>query len=265
MLNRLILMTAALVLAVSPCASASDVPMLLNYQGNLTAPDGTPKNGTFSMQFAVYDADTEGNQLPSGSPWNETQSVQVTDGVFNVLLGSATPLPTDLFEGGPTDSAGPLRFLEVSVVGETLSPRRRIVSTAYTLQRSARAGLAVIEADSSDTPWGQNQSGLVMRSYQIPGGTLTEGVLVLVNWFYGSGYNAGGASVNLYTGPNSDWAQNTQRETSSANGASTKSTTISTWVGPEEDWTNDVHVHLVVSSAHVVTSQQITNVMILGQ
>jgi hypothetical protein len=47
--------------------AAADVPMLLNYQGNLTAPDGTPKNGTFSMQFSVYDAESGGNQLSTGT------------------------------------------------------------------------------------------------------------------------------------------------------------------------------------------------------
>ncbi len=124
----------ALVMCVVFSGQASaDAPMLLNYQGNLTAPDGTPKNGTFAMDFAVYDAESAGNQLPTGSPWGETQSVQVTDGVFNVLLGSVTDLPEALFEGGPSDDKGPLRFLEVVVGGETLSPRKRIGSAAYAI------------------------------------------------------------------------------------------------------------------------------------
>jgi hypothetical protein len=84
---------AAVVIALLLTVPAlADVPNLLNYQGRLTDPSGNPKNGTFTMQFALYDAATGGNQLPSGSPWSETQSVTVTDGVFNVLLGSVTPL-----------------------------------------------------------------------------------------------------------------------------------------------------------------------------
>lgn len=35
-------------------------------------------------------AETGGSQLPSGTPRSETQSVTVTNGVFNVLLGSVT-------------------------------------------------------------------------------------------------------------------------------------------------------------------------------
>ncbi len=59
--------TAAFVAVLSAQALAQ-VPMLLNYQGRLTDPSGNPKNGTFTMQFAMYDAETGGNQLPSGSP-----------------------------------------------------------------------------------------------------------------------------------------------------------------------------------------------------
>lgn len=121
---------------------AADVPQLLNYQGRLTAPDGTPKDGTFTMVFSVYDAETGGNQLPTATPWSETQSVTVTDGVFNVLLGSVTALPATLFQGGPTDAAGPLRFLNVVVDGETLSPRRRVGSAAYAIVTQAAANSA---------------------------------------------------------------------------------------------------------------------------
>jgi hypothetical protein len=122
----------SLVLALAAPVKA-DAPMLLNFQGRLTDASGDPENGMFSMDFAVYDAVSGGNQLPTTTPWAETQNVTVTDGVFNVLLGSVTPLPSDLFQGGPSDSAGPLRFLQISVSGETLAPRRRIVSAAYAI------------------------------------------------------------------------------------------------------------------------------------
>lgn len=44
-----------------------------------------------------------------------------------------TPFPGGLFTGAPVDAAGPLRFLEVTVNGETLSPNRRIISSPYAL------------------------------------------------------------------------------------------------------------------------------------
>jgi len=83
---------AAVAVLVLTVPALADAPNLLNYQGRLTDLSGNPKNGTFSMQFAVYDSESGGNQLPSGSPWSETQSVTVTNGVFNLLLGNVTPL-----------------------------------------------------------------------------------------------------------------------------------------------------------------------------
>jgi hypothetical protein len=145
---RKILIPAVLGLAITlPAVAVAAAPMLLNYQGHLAAPDGTPKNGTFAMQFSVYDAASGGNQLPTGTPWSETQNVTVTAGVFNVLLGSVTALPTSLFEGGPTDAAGPLRFLNVVVDGETLDPRKRIGSAAYAIGSTGFGATAWVNFD----------------------------------------------------------------------------------------------------------------------
>lgn len=114
-------------------ASAVDVPKLLNYQGHLTDPGGGPKNGTFGMSFKFYDAASGGNQLPTSAPWSESQSVTVTAGEFHVLLGSESPLPANPFAGAQTDSAGPVVYLQVSVNGEALQPRSRIVSAAFSV------------------------------------------------------------------------------------------------------------------------------------
>ena len=112
-------------------SAEAQVPMLLNYQGRLTDAAGQPRSGGFTMTFAFFDAITGGGKLPATAPWEETQAVQVVNGTFNVLLGSVTPLPVGLFVGGPSDQQGPLRFLQVIVSGETLSPRTRIVSAPY--------------------------------------------------------------------------------------------------------------------------------------
>ena len=141
-----VIATVAMLVMIATQALA-DAPMLLNYQGRLTDPSGSPKNGTFSVQFCVYDALSGGNQVPPGTPWCETQSVLVTNGVFNVLLGSVTALPVDLFTGGPSDASGPLRFLQVAVDGETLTPRQRIVSAAYAIN-------AKDDGDWTTADWG---------------------------------------------------------------------------------------------------------------
>ena len=53
--------------------------------------------------------------------------VEVSRGLFNVLLGSTTPLSASDFDGTS-------RWLELEVEGETLSPRVRIVSAPYAIQ-----------------------------------------------------------------------------------------------------------------------------------
>jgi len=109
---------------VAGAPRAQNAPQLLNYQGRLTDAAGAPRNGSFAMSFAILGG-------PSG--WSEAQSVTVANGFFSVLLGSVTPFPADLFTGGATDSYGPVRHLQVTVGGETLTPNIRIVSAAWAI------------------------------------------------------------------------------------------------------------------------------------
>src|SRR5512147_1787029 len=85
-------------IGASGAPRAQSAPQLLNYQGRLTDASGNPRNGSFSMDFAI---------LGGPSAWSESQTVNVSKGFFSVLLGSVTPFPADLFTGGSTDSYGP--------------------------------------------------------------------------------------------------------------------------------------------------------------
>jgi hypothetical protein len=96
------------------------VPQQLNYQCVLTDTAGAPLTGMFSVQFAIYDVSTGGAAL-----WTETQSVMVDNGFCNVILGSTTPIPLNLFSASP-------RFLGVSVESDPeMVPRQEFVSTGY--------------------------------------------------------------------------------------------------------------------------------------
>jgi len=107
---------------------AQAATMLLNYQGRLTSASGQPRNGTFDMGFRIVDAG--GGSLG----WSETHAgVLVSNGFFSVTLGSNTPLTQALFLGPPVDALGPVRFLEVTVGGETLSPNIRLASAAWAI------------------------------------------------------------------------------------------------------------------------------------
>jgi hypothetical protein len=96
------------------------IPQLVSYQGKLTDTMGVPvPNGNYSTRFALY------TQASGGSPhWQETQNVTTEDGLFAVLLGSVTPIPS-------VPDAGNL-YLSMKVESAPeMTPRVRIVSSAY--------------------------------------------------------------------------------------------------------------------------------------
>ena len=65
----------------------AQVPHQINYQGYLTNSSGTPVNTTVSMTLKLWDQINSGNVLHT-----ETQSVTVTNGAFNVVIGTAATL-----------------------------------------------------------------------------------------------------------------------------------------------------------------------------
>jgi len=102
-------------------------PQLINYQGRLTDVGGSPMNGNYSMTFAIYDDPVLGE--PENIVWQETHpSVSVTNGLFNVVLGSVTPLPAVHF-------ADTTRYLGIKVGGDPeITPRSRLTTVAYAFQ-----------------------------------------------------------------------------------------------------------------------------------
>lgn len=78
------------------------------------------------MTFSIFNVQTPGSHAPL---WSEVHtSVQLSNGVFNVLLGSLTPFPVDLF-----DTYDDL-YLRVTVDGENLSPLIHLASSAYAMK-----------------------------------------------------------------------------------------------------------------------------------
>ena len=121
------------------------VPWHINYQGYLTDDVGNPINDTLSMTFGIWDDPGVGSEL-----WNENGNVVVEEGLFNVVLGSTTPIPSDVF------GAGQSRWLELTIIAQTLSPRTEITSVGYAY-RSVKADSAddadmVDGFDASPTP-----------------------------------------------------------------------------------------------------------------
>jgi hypothetical protein len=113
-----LLMTALVLLAAVAVATAG-VPETMSYQGVLRDASGTPvPDGDYSALFSLYDVETGGSPV-----WTEHLTVSVADGVFDVILGTMTPLLFPYYDQ---------YWLGVTVAGEPeLSPRTQLTSVPY--------------------------------------------------------------------------------------------------------------------------------------
>jgi hypothetical protein len=125
---------ALLLAAVLWCGNVlAAVPQALNYQGYLTnpvtgAPLNAPPGSPLTFTIKLWDALTAGNLI-----YSEAQSVTVTNGVFNVGIGSGTMQspPGVAFTAVPFDQP---YWLELVIGGETIAPRQPIRATPYAIQ-----------------------------------------------------------------------------------------------------------------------------------
>jgi len=105
--------------------------MLLNYQGYLAGSDTLPFTGQADMTFKIYDQPVGGTAF-----WEETHvDLPITKGFFNVALNSVAQTQfVDLFDGSQL-------YLEISVNGQTMAPRKPLSSVGYAF-RAQRADTA---------------------------------------------------------------------------------------------------------------------------
>ena len=116
----------------SAFAQVSAVPPLMNFQGRLARPDGTPvADGNYSVRFSLWTAATAGTEK-----WSQTISpVAVRSGVFAALL--------DLGSGFENAAAAANLFntdlwLEIKVGSDpALLPRQPLVSVPYAMKANS--------------------------------------------------------------------------------------------------------------------------------
>jgi len=113
----------ALLVAV-PAYAQGVTPSLLNYQGLLTDSNGDPINAQgLVVTFRIWDDPTSTD--PFSLRWEETLTIDVTDGLFNVILGETVPITEDVFSTSQS-------YLGLTIQGEPeSSPRTRLVSVGY--------------------------------------------------------------------------------------------------------------------------------------
>ena len=132
----------------SVAAAQPGIPPVISFQGVLTDSAGAARNGTESMMFALHADSTGGSPL-----WSETQSVPVSDGLFDVYLGDVTAIPDSVFDRIEV-------YLAVKIAPDDwMTPRRRLASTGW----AYRTGCVVLVwyEDSDDDGFGDPGSTTV--------------------------------------------------------------------------------------------------------
>ncbi|RKZ31046.1 hypothetical protein DRQ36_03405 [bacterium] len=113
------------------------IPGNINYQGKLTDPDGVAIDGTRQVAFAIYNVSAGGSAL-----WSETHpAVNIDHGLFDVILGSITSFPASL------DFSEPY-WLEITVAGETLTPRQPFTSAPYAFRALTADSVGSVNVDN---------------------------------------------------------------------------------------------------------------------
>ncbi len=69
---------------VAPSATSTST---ISYQGRLADSGGTPLTGVYNLEFRIYDVPTGGVPLWT-ELWTGASAVNISDGLFNVMLGS---------------------------------------------------------------------------------------------------------------------------------------------------------------------------------
>jgi uncharacterized protein (TIGR02145 family) len=139
-------MKSVIIITLLALFSLSAQPSTITYQGVLKDDNGDVITGTESIKFDIYTVETGGSSL-----WTETHiTVAVSNGLFNVELGSVTPF-------GSLDFSQEL-WLEITVSGNTLSPRIAFNASGY--------AMAANETDPLFTTWDKS-TGISITESQI--------------------------------------------------------------------------------------------------
>lgn len=98
-----LLLVVVLLLTVPSLAAPRNAPQAtststISYQGRLADSAGNPLTGYYNLEFRIYDVPSGGTPLWEEF-WTGGNSVQVSDGLFNVMLGSINNTLASAIEG----------------------------------------------------------------------------------------------------------------------------------------------------------------------
>jgi hypothetical protein len=157
-MNRFVFVAGLVLLVFLASFSLAEIPRLINYQGMLTESDGTSPvpDGQYNMRFKIYGSLSEDDSLW----WEQHTNVDVTNGLFNVILGGTSslylPFDTDYWLG-----------ITVGTDPE-LSPRIRLTSVGYAYRAlvADSAEVAGSGGDGENSGWLDIGTVVRLQNYQ---------------------------------------------------------------------------------------------------
>ncbi len=173
------ILIASLLLLITPPVFA--VPNIIDFQGRLLDNNRNPQGGQFNMTFSIFNESTSGSLL-----WQENKLVNVSNGLFTVLLGDTIGLNLTFNED---------YYVEVIANGETFAPRYRVSTVPYAYRSQYASADNTSEPSfiferfrnqtSNLTEW-QNETGFTMASVDKYGrfvgdGSLLTGIIAAIN------------------------------------------------------------------------------------
>jgi hypothetical protein len=147
-MGRAVALALFSMLILAPSPGHSQIPQTINYQGSLTDASGNPITAALGISFRLYDSP---NIVGATLLWAETQTVNVANGAFDVVLGAdaGNPLAPSLFDI-------PL-YLGIAVGGDAeMIPRQALAAVGYSFRSLMPSG-AVMFFDLAACPTGWSE------------------------------------------------------------------------------------------------------------
>lgn len=191
------------ILLIGTTSVVAQVPRTISYQGVLDQSNGTPvTDGTYTLTFRIYSSHLLfiGGRIVfvTDTLWTETQNVTVSKGIFNVILGSLTPLnlPFDQsYTLGITVGTGPELTPRIALTSSAYSIRSEYADTASYVAGGGTGGGGITGVTAGTGLVGGGTSGNVTLSAAVPlslSSSSTNSTITGLNT--GSGYGLSGSS-----------------------------------------------------------------------
>jgi Chaperone of endosialidase len=199
LLIGLFIITIAVVTFSQPASPAKAATnMVMNYQGKLTNTSNVAvADGTYNMEFKLYDTVGTGNPPTGGTLlWTETRTgankVQVTNGIFSVMLGEVTSLSSVNFNQ--------TLFLSVNIGGtgtpswdQEMFPRKKIGTVPAAFLANSLEGTGKIDITNTGT-----QASLAYdASNKLTIGVASTGFTTITSVGTATGFNLTGGNVGI--------------------------------------------------------------------